>query len=192
MLALFYMSDKGTTRECLLTPVHGRRPPLLIGIFGMIIFQVGVACAQNTYTVFICRFFAGVFGCAPLAVVGGALSDFWNPVQRGVTVGLYSMCTFVGPVAAPIAGGYIIESSLGWRWTEWLSVIMSEFSRSVKPRLGKPAHSKQLSSSGSLPFCGYPRHPTVESFRLVQRSVVSKPAIQPSALKQTRNESVLE
>ncbi|KAL8790047.1 MAG: hypothetical protein Q9195_006549 [Heterodermia aff. obscurata] len=108
-----------------ISELYGRRPPLIIGTLVMALFQVGVSVARNNYTILICRFFAGVFGCAPLAVVGGALSDFWDPVQRGVTVGLYSMCTFVGPVAAPIAGGYIAESYLGWRWTEYLSVIMA-------------------------------------------------------------------
>lgn len=93
----------------------------------MALFQIGVATAQNVYTILICRFFAGVFGCAPLAVVGASLADFWDPVQRGVTVGLYSMCTFVGPVAAPIAGGYIAGSYLGWRWTEYLSIILTIF-----------------------------------------------------------------
>lgn len=107
--------------------LYGRRPALVVGTFGMALFQIGVATAQNAYTILICRFFAGIFGCAPLAVVGGALSDFWSPVERGVTVGLYSMCTFVGPVAAPIAGGYIAESHLGWRWTEYLSIIMTVF-----------------------------------------------------------------
>lgn len=107
--------------------LYGRRPPLIAGTFGMALFQIGVATAQNIYTILICRFFAGVFGCAPLAVVGAALADFWDPVQRGVTVGLYSMCTFVGPVAAPIAGGYIAESHLGWRWTEYLSIILSAY-----------------------------------------------------------------
>ena len=111
-----------------ISELYGRRRPLIIGTLVMALFQVGVSVAQNNYTILLCRFFAGVFGCAPLAVVGGALSDFWDPVQRGVTVGLYSMCTFVGPVAAPIAGGYIAESYLGWRWTEYLSVIMGKSS----------------------------------------------------------------
>ena len=107
-----------------ISELYGRRTPLILGTGGMACFQVGVAVAQNVYTIMICRFFGGVFGCAPLCVVGGALSDFWDPVQRGVTVGIYSVCTFVGPVAAPIIGGYIAESYLGWRWTEYISVIM--------------------------------------------------------------------
>ena len=107
-----------------LSELYGRRVPLLIGTLTMCLFQVGVAVAQNVYTIMICRFFAGVFGSAPLAVVGGSLADFWDPVERGVTVGIYSMCTFIGPVAAPIIGGYIAESYLGWRWTEYIAVIM--------------------------------------------------------------------
>lgn len=107
-----------------LSELYGRRVPLIIGILAMCLFQVGVAVASNVYTIMICRFFAGVFGSAPLAVVGGALADFWDPVQRGVTVGIYTMCTFIGPVAAPIVGGYIAESYLGWRWTEYIAVIM--------------------------------------------------------------------
>lgn len=110
-----------------LSELYGRRLPLLIGVGAMGCFQVGVAVAQNVYTIFICRFFAGVFGVSPLCVVGGALADFWNPVQRGATVGIYAMCTFVGPVAAPIMGGYVVESWLGWRWTEYVSVIMGEW-----------------------------------------------------------------
>ena len=107
-----------------ISELYGRRLPLIIGIGGMACFQIGVAVAQNVYTIMLCRFFGGVLGVAPLCVVGGALADFWDPVQRGVTVGIYSMCTFVGPVAAPIMGGYITESYLGWRWTEYISVIM--------------------------------------------------------------------
>lgn len=44
-------------------------------------FEIGIGVALNIETIMICRFFAGLFGSAPLAVVGGALSDFWNPVE---------------------------------------------------------------------------------------------------------------
>lgn len=109
-----------------LSELYGRRVPLFIGILGMCCFEIGVAVALNVETIMICRFFAGAFGSTPLAVVGGALSNIWNPIERGVTVRVYSMCTFVGPVAAPILGGYIVESYLGWRWAEYLAVIMSK------------------------------------------------------------------
>jgi len=34
------------------------------------------------------------------------------------------MTVFTGPLLAPFIGGFIVESYLGWRWTEWLTSIM--------------------------------------------------------------------
>lgn len=73
----------------------------------------------------LCRFFGGVFGSAPLAIVGGALADFWGPVERGFALGLFSGATFIGPVAGPIVGGFLTMSYLGWRWTAWITLIMA-------------------------------------------------------------------
>ena len=73
------------------------------------------------------RFFGGMFGSAPLAIIGGALADFWNPVERGFALGLFAGATFIGPVAGPIVGGFITQSYLGWRWTAWMTMIMASF-----------------------------------------------------------------
>ena len=81
-------------------------------------FQIAVAVSQNLYSIFICRFFGGFFGSAPLAIVGGALADMWNPVQRGYAMCVFSGATFIGPSLAPVIGSFIVESYLGWRWTE--------------------------------------------------------------------------
>ena len=49
--------------------VLGRKNPLSVGMFAFAIFTIPVAVAQNTATLFICRFIGGVFGSAPLAIV---------------------------------------------------------------------------------------------------------------------------
>jgi DHA1 family multidrug resistance protein-like MFS transporter len=79
--------------------LFGRKTPLFFGYFCFAIFQVPVAVAQNLYTIMICRFFGGVFASAPLAIVGGALADFWNPVDRGIAVCVFAGATFIGPIA---------------------------------------------------------------------------------------------
>lgn len=91
------------------------------------IFQIPVAVAQNLETIMLARFLAGTFGSAPLAIIGGALADFWGPVERGFALGLFSGATFIGPVAGPIVGGFITQSYLGWRWTAWITLIMATF-----------------------------------------------------------------
>ena len=105
--------------------LYGRTRPLFFGFIVFAIFQIPVATAQNLYTILIARFFGGLFGCAPLAIVGGALADFWNPVDRGIAICVFAAATFIGPVAGPIMGGFITQSYLGWRWTAWITLIMS-------------------------------------------------------------------
>lgn len=86
-----------------------------------------MAVAINVETIMLGRFFVGVFGSAPLAIIGGALADFWGPVERGFALGLFAGATFIGPVAGPIVGGFITQSYLGWRWTAWITMIMGAF-----------------------------------------------------------------
>jgi MFS family permease len=85
-----------------LSELYGRRIPLFSGYLIFAIFQIPVAVAKNLETILVCRFLMGVFGCSPLAVVGGALADIWNPVDRAVAIALFSSATFMGPVLGPI------------------------------------------------------------------------------------------
>ncbi|CAI7568833.1 unnamed protein product [Penicillium bialowiezense] len=110
-----------------LSELYGRRIPLFSGYAIFAIFQIPVAVAQNLETVLVCRFLMGVFGCSPLAVVGGAMADIWNPTDRAVAVAMFSSATFLGPVMGPIIGGFITDSHLGWRWTAWITLIASAF-----------------------------------------------------------------
>lgn len=107
-----------------LSELYGRKYPLLFGYFIFAFFQIAVAVAQNLETIMICRFFGGMFGSAPLAIVGGQLADFWGPLDRGIAITIFAGATFVGPIGGPIAGEFIVKSSLGWRWTEYVTAIM--------------------------------------------------------------------
>jgi DHA1 family multidrug resistance protein-like MFS transporter len=84
--------------------VFGRKLPLFFGYTVFVIFQIPVAVAQNLETIIVCRFIGGCFASAPLAIVGGALADFWGPVDRGVAVCVFAAATFIGPIAGPIMG----------------------------------------------------------------------------------------
>ena len=106
--------------------LYGRKLPLFGGYFIFCIFQIPVAVARNVETIMLFRFLQGVFGSSTIAVIGGALADFWGPVERGFALGLFSGATFIGPVAGPIAGGFIVMNhNLGWRWTAWMTMILA-------------------------------------------------------------------
>nr|POE65929.1 putative transporter c36.03c [Quercus suber] len=109
-----------------LSELYGRKRPLFIGFVVFTICQIPVAVAPNVATIFIFRFLQGVFGAAPLTIVGGALVDLWAPVDRGVAVSVFSCFTFAGPTFGPLLGGFVCDNpKYGWRWTAWITLIMS-------------------------------------------------------------------
>ncbi|KAF2492058.1 MFS general substrate transporter [Lophium mytilinum] len=107
-----------------MSELYGRRLPLVIAAFGFSIFSIAVAVGKDLQTVLICRFFAGIFGSCPLAVVAAVFADMFDNRLRGLAVAVFSATVFMGPLLAPFIGGFITESYLGWRWTEYISAIM--------------------------------------------------------------------
>ncbi|KAJ4267335.1 hypothetical protein NW762_003439 [Fusarium torreyae] len=107
-----------------LSELKGRRLPILISIFGFSVFSIGCATGKDIQTILLCRFFSGFFGACPLAVVAAVFSDMFDNRTRGTAITLFSMSVFTGPLLAPFIGGFIVESHLGWRWTEYLASIM--------------------------------------------------------------------
>jgi DHA1 family multidrug resistance protein-like MFS transporter len=103
----------------------GRRWPLIWGIFGDGIFVIASATAKDIQTLLICRFFSGVFGASQLSIVPAVLADIFDDVNRGRAIAIYSLNVFVGPFSAPFIGGFIAESSLGWRWTLYVPAFMA-------------------------------------------------------------------
>jgi len=106
------------------------------------IFNIPVATGTNIEMILIGRFIGGLAASAPIAIVGGALADMWNPVERTYAICAFAGGTFCGPVAGrpsdvtkgdletndaigPIVGGFVTESYLGWRWTAWITLIMA-------------------------------------------------------------------
>lgn len=108
-----------------LSELKGRRLPLIGAMFGFSIFSVATATAKDLQTVMLTRFFAGVFGSCPLAVVAAIFSDMFDNKTRGLAITVFSMTVFTGPLLAPFIGGFILMNpSLGWRWTEYIVAIM--------------------------------------------------------------------
>lgn len=104
--------------------LYGRRLPIVISSFGFGIFAIGVATAANVQTVMICRFFNGLFGSCPLAVVAAIFADIFSNETRGAAIACFSATVFMGPLLAPFVGGFIEMSYLGWRWTMYISSFM--------------------------------------------------------------------
>jgi DHA1 family multidrug resistance protein-like MFS transporter len=60
-----------------------------------------------------------------MIIGGGTLADVWNCNARAIAVIFFIAGNFVGLVVGPVLGGFLVDSSLGWRWTVWIIVIPS-------------------------------------------------------------------
>jgi DHA1 family multidrug resistance protein-like MFS transporter len=110
-----------------LSELYGRKPPLVVSMFGLTVFTFGVAVGKDIQTIMICRFFAGFLGAAPLVVVAAAFADLFDNTKRGIALSIFSGTVFTGPILAPVVGGFIANSYLGWRWTQYITGIMAGF-----------------------------------------------------------------
>ena len=100
---------------------------MLIPYFVAAIFSFATATAKDIQTILFTRFFAGLFGSAPVTNTGGVLGDIWAPTQRGTAIVAYAFAVVGGPVLGPIVGGAVVQSYLRWRWTEYLTGLMMMF-----------------------------------------------------------------
>ncbi|KAI6251304.1 hypothetical protein HI914_00010 [Erysiphe necator] len=107
-----------------MSELKGRRLIIVWSGLGFSIFQIGTAVAKDIQTILLCRFWGGIFGAAPLAVVGAVFVDIFDNRTRGIAIAIFSMVVFIGPLIAPFIGGFITNSYLGWRWTQWLAAIL--------------------------------------------------------------------
>jgi MFS family permease len=88
------------------------------------LFSIGTATSKNAQSVFITRFFAGVFGSAPVSNVSAALGDIWSPKARGTAVTFYAVAVVGGPTLGPVIGAaLLVNPHLGWRFTEYIEAI---------------------------------------------------------------------
>ncbi|KAF8589941.1 MFS general substrate transporter [Ramaria rubella] len=109
-----------------LSEMYGRRIVFLCSYTPYLFFHLGGALATNIQTVVICRFLGGILGSAPISNAGGQVADMWSPHDRGLPNGIYSLCTFFGPVSGPIVGGFISQSfGNGWRINFWVMFGLS-------------------------------------------------------------------
>lgn len=108
-----------------LSELRGRRMPLVLSMFGFVIFSIGTATGKDLQTVLICRFFGGAFASCPLAVVAAVFSDLYSNETRGLSLVAFSAVVFIGPLCASTVGGFtIMNPDLGWRWTEYIPAML--------------------------------------------------------------------
>jgi MFS family permease len=82
------------------------------------------ALAPNFPALLIFRFFCGLGGSAPNAILGGLFSDIYeDPHKRGLAMSWFMFATTFPPLLGPIISGFI--STITWRWTFWAGLLIA-------------------------------------------------------------------
>ncbi|CAP95947.1 Pc21g10500 [Penicillium rubens Wisconsin 54-1255] len=107
-----------------LSEYFGRKPVLTITYSIYFIFTMGCALAPTFPALLIFRFFCGLGGSAPNAILGGLFSDIYeDPHQRGLAMSWFMFATTFPPLLGPIISGFI--STITWRWTFWAGLLIA-------------------------------------------------------------------
>lgn len=106
-----------------LSDVYGRTLLLRICITLFLILTAACALSTSLAMLIAFRFFAGIFGGAPMAIGGAVISDLYPSGSLGRPMAAYSFGTMMGPTIGPVLGS-VINGSLGWRWVFWFASIL--------------------------------------------------------------------
>ncbi|KAI5830150.1 MFS general substrate transporter [Schizophyllum commune Tattone D] len=104
----------------------GRRPLYIGSGIMYTLMYLMVAEAKNIETVLIARFLQGAAGSTGSTMVGGTIADIWPAAERGIPMALFSIAAIGGTGLGPVASGWIeMNPHLGWRWIQWIQMIIS-------------------------------------------------------------------
>ncbi|GME22602.1 mfs multidrug transporter [Neofusicoccum parvum] len=110
-----------------LSEVWGRNAIYRSVLLLFVLSNIGCALAPNISALLVFRFLCGFFGSPTVTNSGGSLTDMWPQSHRSVPLALFTAASFLGPVIAPIVGGFIAQYSQ-WRWDYWIVAIISGLS----------------------------------------------------------------
>ncbi|BGP30408.1 hypothetical protein JCM10296v2_002162 [Rhodotorula toruloides] len=103
-----------------LSELAGRNPIYLISLLAVCVLEVGVAQTHTIWSRCVLRFLAGCFATTPLSNAGAAMGDLWDGEERSWTFPLFAVAGFFGPCLGPVVSGWVAQSSLSYRWTDWI------------------------------------------------------------------------
>ncbi|KAK3657841.1 hypothetical protein LTR56_002220 [Elasticomyces elasticus] len=107
-----------------LSEMFGRRPIYVIALAMFVVFVIPCAVAKNMETILVTRFFGAFCAAAMISNSPGTVNDIVDEEHRALAFSIWSIGPMNGPVIGPVVGGFVFQY-LGWRWTNWVVVIVA-------------------------------------------------------------------
>ncbi|OCL01889.1 MFS general substrate transporter [Glonium stellatum] len=170
--------------------VYGRRIIYLTFTTIAMASQIGSGAAKTYGGVIAGRVFYGIGGGIPLGLGAATICDLFTQGERGLYLGIYTLCVNNGPHIAPIVGGYI-ALNLSWRWCFFVPGIIQGgllvitvftfpetlYSRTELNTLGGRSYISKLGFRGKVLKRKIRPMDFITPYRMVKYAAVSLPSI---------------
>ena len=90
----------------------GRKPILLIGIFGYVITMIWFGLATQLWMLFVARILSGILSSATAPTTMAYIGDSTAEKERGGGMGLLGAAGGIGTIFGPVLGGFLADKSL--------------------------------------------------------------------------------
>lgn len=101
-----------------LSDIYGRKKPLMIGLIVYVIASVLCIVAPSIETFVLLRLVQGLGGAAGIVLSRAIVRDMYDGPEMTKFFALLMLVNGVAPIAAPIAGGQVLQ------WTSWRGVFL--------------------------------------------------------------------
>ncbi|KAF3763023.1 MFS general substrate transporter [Cryphonectria parasitica EP155] len=107
-----------------MSELFGRRPVYLLCLTVSTLLVLPCALATGLAEIVVVRFFGALFASVMVCNGAGTIADISTDDDRAMYMSLWSIAPLNGPVTGPLIGGFVYQY-LGWRWDNWLVLILS-------------------------------------------------------------------
>lgn len=92
----------------------GRKKPLLVGVSVFILASLALTVAPNIESFIALRLLQAIGGCSGMIISRAIINDLFAPREVARVLSLMMLVQGLGPITAPILGGYILVFA-GWK-----------------------------------------------------------------------------
>ena len=100
----------------------GRRQYFTVTVIGFTIASALCGSVDSITLLIVLRVVQGLFGGGLIATSQAALRDIFPPEEVGTSQAIFAVVILIGPILAPMIGGYLIDVA-SWQWIFFINII---------------------------------------------------------------------
>jgi len=108
----------------------GRRQYFTATIIGFTVASVLCGLSSSIELLIVLRVAQGLFGGGLIATAQATLRDTFTVAETGIAQGIFAIIVLVGPILAPMLGGYLVDAA-SWPWIFFINIVPGVISATV-------------------------------------------------------------